>query len=106
MLRDYQQQMYDNIRAELRTHNGVIAVLPCRSGKSWIMKAIVDSAVKKHNSVLILAHRHLLINQHKLLIKNCRIASVFTEVNHLGEYPRSDLIIIDEAHLSGAESYR
>ena len=106
MLRDYQQQMYDNIRAELRTHNGVIAVLPCRSGKSWIMKAIVDSAVKKHNSVLILAHRHLLINQHKLLIKNCRIASVFTEVNHLGEYPRPDLIIIDEAHLSGAESYR
>lgn len=97
--------MYDNIRSELRAHNGVIAVLPCRSGKSWIMKAIVDSAVKKHNSVLILAHRHLLLNQHRQLIKNCRIASVFTEVNHLGEYPRPDLIIIDEAHLSGAESY-
>lgn len=70
------------------------------------MKAIVDSACDKGKSVLILAHRHLLLNQHKQLIKNCRIASVFTEVNHLGEYPRPDLIIIDEAHLSGAESYR
>ena len=106
MLRDYQQEIYNEIRDELKTHEGVCAVLPCRSGKSYIMKAIVDSACEKGNNVLILAHRHLLINQHKRLINNCRIASVFTEVNHLGENGSPDLIIIDEAHLSGAESYQ
>lgn len=106
MLRDYQQDMYDRIRSELRFHDGVCAVLPCRSGKSYIMKEIVDSACRKGNDVLILAHRNLLIEQHKSLIGNCRIASVFTEVNHLGENGNPDLIIIDEAHISGAESYR
>jgi superfamily II DNA or RNA helicase len=106
MLRDYQQDIYDKVRLELRTHTGVCAVLPCRSGKSYIMKEIVDSACDKGNKVLILAHRNLLIDQHKKLIDNCRIASVFTEVNHLGEHGNFDLIIIDEAHISGAESYK
>lgn len=106
MLRGYQQDIYNKIRHELLTHNGVCAVLPCRSGKSYIMKEIVDRACEKGNNVLILAHRHLLINQHKRLIGNCRIASVFTEVNHLGEYIAPQLIIIDEAHLSGAETYQ
>lgn len=60
----------------------------------------------------MLAHRHTLINQHKDLLKSLgvltekvRVESVFTEVNHLGEND-VDLIIIDEAHLSEAASYR
>ena len=66
-------------------------------------------------NVLVLAHRHTLINQHKELLmglgvlkENVRIASVFTEAKRLGEYSPSDvnLIIIDEAHLSEAASYR
>ena len=106
MLRDYQQQSYDNIRKELRTHQGVCDVEPCRSGKSYIILEIVESACRKGSKVLILAHRHLLIEQHKELIKNCRIESVFTEVNHLGEHGPVDLIIIDEAHLSEAPTYK
>ena len=106
MLRDYQQDIYNKIREELTKHDGVCAVLPCRSGKSYIMKEIVDNACKKGNNVLILAHRNLLIAQHKKLIGNCRIASVFTEVNHLDEHEQPNLIIIDEAHISGAESYQ
>lgn len=106
MLRDYQRDIYDKIRTELVSHKGVCAVLPCRSGKSYIMKEIVESACKKGNKVLILAHRNLLISQHKKLIENCRIASVFTEANHLGEYPNPQLIIIDEAHVSNSESYQ
>lgn len=35
-----------------------------------------------------------------------RIESVFTEVRHLGEKGKVDLIIIDEGHLSGASSYK
>lgn len=80
-------------------------MLPCRSGKSYIMKEICEKAALKGSRVLILAHRRLLLRQHAKIIENCRFASVFTEVNHLGEYPEPDLIIIDEAHISAANSY-
>lgn len=83
------------------------------SGKSYIMAKISQDACKKGSHVLILAHRNSLINQHKELFEglelnnpNVRIESVFTEVNHLGENGPVDLIIIDEAHLSGASSYQ
>lgn len=82
-------------------------------GKSYIMAAIAESANEKGNHVLILAHRNSLIEQHKELFENLelnnnltRIESVFTEVRHLGEHGIVDLIIIDEAHISGASSYR
>lgn len=106
MLRDYQQDMYNRIRNSLLTHKGVCAVLPCRSGKSYIMKEIVEKACLKGSKVLILAHRRLLLTQHSKIIQNARLESVFTEVNHLGENGKVDLIIIDEAHISGAESYQ
>jgi len=106
MLRDYQQDMYNRIREELRTHQGVCAVLPCRSGKSYIMKEIVEKACLKGSKVLILAHRRLLLSQHSKIIQNARLESVFTEVNHLGEHGNPDLIIIDEAHISAAASYQ
>ena len=77
------------------------------------MAAIAESANKKGNHVLILAHRNQLLNQHRELFEELelnnnltRIASVFTEKNHLGENGPVDLIIIDEGHLSGASSYK
>ena len=70
----------------------------CRVGLAnlilWLKFVILLNL--KNKKVLILAHRNILIEQHKKLIKNCRIASVFTEVNHLGENGMPDLIIIDE----------
>ena len=66
-------------------------------------------------NVLVLAHRHTLINQHKELLSslgvltdNVRVESVFTEASRLDKHSPSDvdLIIIDEAHLSEAKSYR
>lgn len=113
-LRDYQQYIYDKIKEEFRNGaKGVCAVLPCRSGKSYIMAAITDSGCKKGSHVLILAHRNSLLNQHRELFEtlelenpNVRIESVFTEARHLGENGPVDLIIIDEAHISGASSYQ
>lgn len=74
------------------------------------MKAITQSANKKNNHVLILAHRNQLLRQHRELFDDIdwsltRIESVFTEVRHLGENGPVDLIIIDEAHLAMASSY-
>ena len=113
-LRDYQQDLYNKIRLAFKDGaKGVLGVLPCRAGKSYIMAKIANDANKKNNHVLILAHRNSLINQHKELFEQLdlnnnmtRIESVFTEANHLGEKGKVDLIIIDEAHISGASSYK
>lgn len=62
-----------------------------------------------------MAHRHTLINQHKELLdslgvlsEKVRVESVFTEASRLNERKPTDvdLIIIDEAHLSEAKSYK
>jgi superfamily II DNA or RNA helicase len=66
-------------------------------------------------NVLVLAHRHTLIKQHKDLLESLgvltdkvRVESVFTEASRLGRYTPSavDLIIADESHLAEAMSYR
>lgn len=114
LLRDYQEDIYNKIKQCFREGaKGVCAVLPCRSGKSYVMAKIAQNADKKNSHVLILAHRNSLIEQHKelfeelkLICNNIRIESVFTEVRHLGEKGPVDLIIIDEAHLSGAKCYQ
>lgn len=105
MLRDYQQNVFENARNELAKTSGVCVVLPCRSGKSYIMLEICKN---QNKNILILAHRNILLEQHKKLIdfKNVRIESVFTEVNHLGENGKVDLIIIDEAHISASDSFK
>ena len=113
MLRDYQQEIFIKATDGFRNGaKGVCCVLPCRSGKSYIMAQMIDKA---KGNVLVLAHRHTLINQHKELLKSLgvltskvRVESVFTEASRLGKYAPNDvdLIIIDEAHLSEAASYR
>lgn len=107
MLRDYQEDVYIRAREELRHYNGVVVVLPCRSGKSYVMEEVCKAAQNKKTNVLILAHRNILLEQHRELIDypNVRIESVFTEVNHLGENGKVGLIIIDEAHISGCKTY-
>ena len=76
-------------------------------GKSYIFAKIAQDANKKGNRVLVLIHRIQLRNQHSELFEQyeidkemTRVESVFTEVKHLGEHGKVDLIIIDEAHLS------
>ena len=112
-LRDYQVDVFNKATDAFRNGGrGVCCVLPCRSGKSYIMAEMIKRA---KGNVLVLAHRHTLINQHKellaslgVLTDNVRVESVFTEASRLGRYAPADvdLIIIDEAHLSEAMSYR
>ncbi len=113
MLRDYQQDIFDKASNAFRNGaKGICCVLPCRSGKSYIMARMIKGA---KGNVLVLAHRHSLIDQHKellnelgILTDKVRVESVFTEASRLGQYAPDDidLIIIDEAHLSEAASYR
>jgi superfamily II DNA or RNA helicase len=113
MLRPYQQDIFDkSIQAFKDGAKGICCVLPCRSGKSYIMARMIQGA---KGNVLVLAHRHTLINQHKELLESLRVLSnrvrvesVFTEAGRLVQHDPNDvdLIIIDEAHLSEAASYR
>lgn len=112
-LRDYQDEIYRASREAFRRGAaGVCCVLPCRSGKSFIMAEMITNA---RGNVLVLAHRHSLIAQHKKLLQSVgcltnkvRVESVFTEAKRLNRHSPEDvdLIIIDEAHLSEAASYR
>lgn len=74
---------------------------------------IAEDGIKKKSNILIMAHRNSLLEQHRKLAEELkldnnylRIVSVFTEVNHLGENENPNIIIIDEAHLSEARSYK
>ena len=113
ILRNYQQDIFDKATEAFKNGaKGICCVLPCRSGKSYIMARMIKGA---KGNVLVLAHRHTLIKQHKelldglgVLTENVRVESVFTEASRLGRYQPDEvnLIIIDEAHLSEAASYR
>ena len=87
---------------------GILIQMPCRSGKSFLMAEMIKN-LKGYG--LVLVHRKELMKQHKALlnelsIANARVASVFTEANHLDEYEKPSVIFIDECHLSEASSYK
>lgn len=112
-LRPYQQEIFDKATDAFRKGaNGICCVLPCRSGKSYVMARMIEGA---KGNVLVLAHRHTLISQHKELLEGLgvltdkvRIESVFTEASRLGKHKPTDvdLIIADEGHLAEAKSYK
>lgn len=105
-LRDYQASVFLNIHKSVKQGHNPCVVLPCRSGKSYIIAKICE---RTKGEVLIIAHRLELLSQLNELLSqfdNVRIASVFTEVRRLGKHQAPKLIIIDEAHLSEASSYK
>lgn len=109
-LRDYQQYIYDECQNAIRQgHKGILVCLPCRSGKSYIFAEMIRNL--KQGYALVLAHRRELLRQHEELLTSIphdkyRLESVFTEVNHVSEHEPPTIIIIDEAHLSEAASYK
>ena len=63
VLRDYQQQLLTDLRAALKVHRRVCAVMPTGAGKGQTIGAIVQGAASKGRRVLVLAHRAELIDQ-------------------------------------------
>ena len=64
MLREYQKDLYIKIRTSSKNNKGVCAVAPCRSGKTFIIKEIVDGACKKGSKVLIEQTHDLPFSKH------------------------------------------
>jgi superfamily II DNA or RNA helicase len=125
--RDYQQQLMDKVRLAFRAGlRSPLVVAATGAGKTVVFSAIADSAAARGNEVLILAHRDTLIKQasNKLTdngVKHGIIMAGFTQALHhkvqVGSVQtvarrlkkirwKPKLIIIDEAHLSAAKTYR
>lgn len=81
-------------------------VAPCGSGKSYLFAKMIEQS---KGETLVLVHRRELIKQHKELLADysdkVRVESIFTEANHLGEHAQPKLIVLDECHLSMANSW-
>jgi superfamily II DNA or RNA helicase len=102
----------------------VCNVLPTGAGKTVIFCAIAESAAKKNNSVLILVHRQELLIQtsehltrlgvehgliapgHSMTGDLVQVASVHTIVRRLDRIVKPSLIIIDECHHAGAQTWK
>jgi superfamily II DNA or RNA helicase len=124
-LRDYQNLAISNVRKSFQAkHRSVLLTLPTGAGKTVIFSEITKLAKLKGANVLILVHRKELIDQagdklskadvkygiiaagHKECKNNVQVASVQTLINRLNNPEQFDLIIIDEAHHSVANSWR
>lgn len=124
-LRPYQSRAIELLRESYRQgHKRVVLVSPTGSGKTVIAMAIVElAAVKNGGRVLFIAHRREIIDQtskkldeigvhHGVIMGDdgrhdlsapVQVASIQTLIRR--ELPPADFIIIDECHLSVANSY-
>lgn len=105
-LRPYQRELVDRVEESVAGGHSPICCAPCGAGKTYIMRELAEH--HRDKQILIVAHRRELLRQTAEVLAgldNVRLESIFTEARHLGERGQPDLIICDEAHLSGAKSY-
>lgn len=107
-LRDYQKTLYQGTRTELRRgYRRILVVAPCGAGKTYLFSEMIRNT---KGEALVLVHRQELKTQHEELfrnlgITNARVSTYQTERNRLGQHPTPKLLIVDEAHLSRANSW-
>lgn len=129
-LRDYQLEVIDGLRREIgRGAKRILLQAPTGAGKTVIAAEIIEKAADKGKRVLFLAHRRELVKQcesklfsfgvdHGIIMAGeflqmeyeVQVASIDTlRARALNSdkmpLPRADVIFIDEAHRSLAESY-
>ena len=125
VLRDYQQNAVDRIRAAYSSgKRRVVFVLPTAGGKTVIFTYMGHAAAAKGKRVLILAHRVELIDQisdtltrfgveHGAITSGRSMNSMPVQVGMMGTVSRRldkitppDLIIVDEAHRAVGATYQ
>jgi superfamily II DNA or RNA helicase len=117
-LRPYQTQAIDEARIQIREgRKSLLIVAATGAGKTCIASVIVRNAVILGARVLFLAHRKELIDQcsgkltslglpHGIIMgakrmalqQPVQVASVQTIINRVGQMPKFQLIMVDEAH--------
>lgn len=125
-LRPRQLQAIEALRQAYREgKRAPILVAPTGFGKTHTSAEIIRSAVARGHRVWFLAHLREILDatsgkltaegiDHGFIMagkpeddsKPVQVAMVQTAVRRLGRYTKPDLIVIDEAHLAVAETYR
>jgi len=123
MLRDYQEKALTEISAEWRNgKRSVLLVLPTGAGKTAVAGAALRMVGARGKSALFLAHRRELISQaskrltsegiaHGVVMAGVAPTKAFVQIASIdtlrarNERPLADLVIWDEAHHTGADSW-
>lgn len=124
-LRDYQEELREQVFSQWAEGvRRVLAQLPTGAGKTVFFSAIADKFTRRGDGVLVLAHREELLLQAKEKLeiitgepvglikagysaspdKLVQVASV-QSLTRRSKFPEANLIIVDEAHHSAANSY-
>lgn len=120
----FQNEVIEQAREQLRDHQSVLMVMPCRSGKTVTASKMIQSAQKKGKRVWFAVHRDFLLDQtsktlDEFSIRHSFIAagrpynphhsvflcSVQTLRHRLDKLEKPDLIITDECHHILAPTY-
>jgi len=96
-LRNYQQQLWDNLRCAAKRHKRILAVLPTGGGKTRVFCDIAAHARSNGRSVQVLVHRRELVHQ-----------TPDPSVTTIQSWQPSDhdLVIVDEAHHAMAKTWK
>ena len=128
ILRGYQEAAINAASDALNKHNNTLVVAPTGAGKTIMLSALVGKRYKSSQNVLVLQHRDELVSQNSnkfhlvnpsLKISEVNAASkdwsgdaVFAMVQtlcrekNLDNMPKVDLIVVDEAHHTVADTYQ
>lgn len=109
MLRDYQTEIIEAVRASLRGGNHrPLVVSPCGSGKTVIFTEIANLAKSRGNDTLVLVHRQELLEQAQGYGNRAVMAQTLSRRIADGrcEEKQPDIIIVDEAHHAQATTWR
>jgi superfamily II DNA or RNA helicase len=124
VLRPYQEDMIDGTRAALRKHHSVLLQAPTGAGKTAITVFMMGRAAQQGKRAYFLVHQGELLTQtsralwkqqleHGMIAAGkqrstmpAQVASVQTLIRRMEKYPEPDLLIIDEAHMAAAKTYR
>jgi superfamily II DNA or RNA helicase len=130
-LRRYQTDVITEFEARAKDgKRRVLLVAPTASGKTVVAAAVIQEFVTRRQNVLVLAHRREIIDQtskkltahrikHGIIqagvsprpMERVQVASIQTlwvraMRSHAMQLPPADLLLIDEAHHTPAETYR
>lgn len=112
-LRDYQNEILEEIKNNFTRYKRICVQSPCGSGKSVIIGKAIENATKENKRVLFLVHRKELIEQitstlklFNIDMKQVSLMMVQTATKRLAKIKTPSLIITDENHHCLANSYK
>ena len=128
LLRPYQEVAINDAADALDKHGNTLVVAPTGAGKTIMLSALVGKRRSVSKDVLILQHRDELVSQNSTKFQRVNpelsasyvnasqkdwggdavfaMVQTLSRHNNLEQMPRVDLIVVDEAHHTVADTYQ